>query len=175
MAKIDKVIIPEVQKIGVYAIHNKKNGKYYIGSSINVFKRMKQQKRAIKSYGLNSKILGDMFTKKFDLEFLVIETFDDETITEHQLRKAEWDYIKKYDSIQSGYNTNIPYPTGKYKGLLKCNVEEKKTTEKHERENYDKIILRLPKGTKDRIKSTGETINAYISRLVLEDLEKMER
>ena len=125
MARIDKVKIPEIQKIGIYAIHNKENEKYYIGSSVNVFKRMKQQKSAIKNYGLNSKILKDMFSKNFDVEFLILETFEDDTITDEQLRKLEWEYIQKYDSIKAGYNTSVPFPTGKYKGLLKCNVVKK--------------------------------------------------
>lgn len=43
------------------------------------------------------------------------------------------------------------------------------------KENYDRVSITLPKGTKDRIKATGETINAYISRLVLEDLKRMEQ
>lgn len=42
------------------------------------------------------------------------------------------------------------------------------------KENYDRVSITLPKGTKDRIKETGESINAYISRLVMEDLERME-
>lgn len=175
MAKIDNAIIPEVQKIGVYAIHNKKNGKYYIGSSVNVFKRMKQQKRAIKSYGLNDKILSDMFTKKFDLEFIVLETFEDNTITDKQLRQAEYKYIQKYDSIQNGYNTNIPFPTGKFRGLLKCNVEQKRATAKFEKERYDKILLRLPKGTKERIQEYSDSVNGYIATLIEKDLKRKDR
>lgn len=49
-----------------------------------------------------------------------------------------------------------------------------KRQNEHIKENYDRVSITLPKGTKDRIKATGETINAYISRIVLEDLERME-
>ena len=42
----------------------------------------------------------------------------------------------------------------------------------HIKENYDRISITLPKGTKERIKSKGESINGYITRLVLTDLEK---
>ena len=42
----------------------------------------------------------------------------------------------------------------------------------HIKENYDRISITLPKGTKERIKSKGESINGYITRLVLADLEK---
>lgn len=33
--------VPDVPKIGVYAIRNKKNNKYYVGSSSNIKARMK--------------------------------------------------------------------------------------------------------------------------------------
>ena len=49
-----------------------------------------------------------------------------------------------------------------------------KRQNEHIKENYDRVSITLPKGTKERIKATGETINAYIARLVLEDLERME-
>ena len=39
---------------------------------------------------------------------------------------------------------------------------------------YDRISVTLPKGTKERIKATGESVNGYITRLVLEDLERKE-
>ena len=42
----------------------------------------------------------------------------------------------------------------------------------HIKENYDRISITLPKGTKERIKSKGESINGYITHLVLADLDK---
>lgn len=40
---------------------------------------------------------------------------------------------------------------------------------------FDRIAVNLPKGTKERIKElTGESCNAYISALVLENLEQLE-
>ena len=42
----------------------------------------------------------------------------------------------------------------------------------HIKENYDRISITLPKGTKERIKSKGESINGYITRIVLADLDK---
>lgn len=41
--------------------------------------------------------------------------------------------------------------------------------------SYDRISVTLPKGTKDRINATGESVNGYITRLVLEDLERQEQ
>lgn len=43
------------------------------------------------------------------------------------------------------------------------------------REEYDRISVTLPKGTKDRIKAQGFTVNGYINELVLADLERLER
>lgn len=43
-------------------------------------------------------------------------------------------------------------------------------------ENYDRINLTVPKGKKDEIKahaeSRGESVNAYIWRLIQEDIKK---
>lgn len=47
-----------------------------------------------------------------------------------------------------------------------------KRQNEHIKENYDRISITLPKGTKERIKSKGESINGYITRLVLTDLGK---
>lgn len=43
------------------------------------------------------------------------------------------------------------------------------------KETYDRISVTLPKGTKERIKLQGESINGYINRLVLADLERLEQ
>ena len=41
---------------------------------------------------------------------------------------------------------------------------------------FDRIAVNLPKGTKERIKElTGMSCNAYISELVLKDLEQREK
>lgn len=42
------------------------------------------------------------------------------------------------------------------------------------KENYDRVSVTLPKGTKERIKAKGESINGYITRLVLADLDESE-
>lgn len=52
-----------------------------------------------------------------------------------------------------------------------------KRQNEHIKENYDRVSITLPKGTKERIKARGETVNGYITRLVLSDLgeEKAEQ
>ena len=42
------------------------------------------------------------------------------------------------------------------------------------KDNYDRISVTLPKGTKDRIKAAGYSANGYIVSLVLADLERKE-
>ena len=68
---------------------------------------------------------------------------------------------------------------------LKCgvNMEEKKkvseaqmkATAKYEKENYDKVLVRFPKKTKERIQATGETINGFIVSAVNEKLEQYNK
>lgn len=41
------------------------------------------------------------------------------------------------------------------------------------RETYDRINVLLPKGTKDRIQKSGETMNSFVNRLVEAELERM--
>ncbi|MBQ6887215.1 MAG: hypothetical protein IJN54_06855 [Lachnospiraceae bacterium] len=49
----------------------------------------------------------------------------------------------------------------------------KKATAKYEKENYDKILVRFPKGIKEKIINTGtKSINSFIIQAVYEKLEK---
>lgn len=44
-------------------------------------------------------------------------------------------------------------------------------TKRYESKTYDSIRLLLPKGTKDRIKATGYSVNGFISKAVLNALD----
>lgn len=46
-------------------------------------------------------------------------------------------------------------------------------TQRYQEKAYDRILLLLPKGTKDLIKSTGETVNGFINRAVADRLQAM--
>lgn len=46
-------------------------------------------------------------------------------------------------------------------------------TKRYQDRVYDSIHLLLPKGTKDRIKATGETVNGFINRAVEDRLQAM--
>ena len=54
-----------------------------------------------------------------------------------------------------------------YKSRVKRQNEKAK-------ENYDRISVMLPKGTKDRIQAQGLTINGFVNQLVLEKLDALE-
>lgn len=54
-----------------------------------------------------------------------------------------------------------------YKSRVKRQNEKAK-------ENYDRISVMLPKGTKDRIKAQGLTINGFVNQLVLDKLDELE-
>lgn len=47
-----------------------------------------------------------------------------------------------------------------------------RATEKYAKENYDRILVKFPKGTKQQIQATGETVNGFINKAVAERLEK---
>lgn len=47
-----------------------------------------------------------------------------------------------------------------------------RATEKYAKENYDRILVKFPKGTKKQIQATGETVNGFINKAVAERLEK---
>lgn len=45
-----------------------------------------------------------------------------------------------------------------------------RATAKYERENYDKALIRFPRGTLDEIRSTGDSINGFTVKAVAEKL-----
>ena len=42
-----------------------------------------------------------------------------------------------------------------------------RATKKYQEKAYDKILLRLPKGTKERIQNVSDSVNGYITQSVL--------
>ena len=51
-------------------------------------------------------------------------------------------------------------------GDSKVSAAQARATAKWEKNNYDRSLIRFPKGTQDRIKATGESINGFVNRLV---------
>ena len=87
--------------IGVYMIRNKVNGKYYVGSSIDIKSRWKQHIKALDSNTHNNLHLQNAWNKygKANFEFLILE--EDNL---QDLRNRETYYIKKLNCVEKGYN-----------------------------------------------------------------------
>ena len=47
-----------------------------------------------------------------------------------------------------------------------------KATAEYEKRNYDKVLVRFPKGTKEKILETGSSVNGFINEAVKEKLEQ---
>lgn len=98
MTKITTV--PEIS--GVYKIENKNNGKVYIGSSKNIYKRWEVHKKGLEKKSHHNAKLQHAWNKsggKLDLTFDVLEECPVEVLFE---REQHW--MDFYDSYNSGYN-----------------------------------------------------------------------
>lgn len=55
---------------------------------------------------------------------------------------------------------------------------QQRAVRKYEKENYDKVLLRLPKGNREKIKAhaqqKGMSLNAYIVDLIEKDMKTEE-
>lgn len=40
--------------------------------------------------------------------------------------------------------------------------------------NFDRVSVTLPKGTKEKITATGESVNGFINRVVSQELERIK-
>ena len=85
--------INKYQGMGVYAIVNVFNGKRYVGSSLNVSKRIWAHKSYLRSNNHHSSYLQNSYNKYGENSFLylLIEKFD----SEEDMRKAEEKYINE--------------------------------------------------------------------------------
>ena len=55
----------------------------------------------------------------------------------------------------------------------KVSEAQKRATAKYEKENYDKVLVRFPKGTKDKILQSGaKSVNGFVIDAVKEKLER---
>lgn len=59
---------------------------------------------------------------------------------------------------------------------MPVSLAQKKATAKYEQQNYDKVLLRLEKGKKDKIKlhaeNRGESLNGFINKAIDEKMER---
>lgn len=56
----------------------------------------------------------------------------------------------------------------------KASTAHMRATAKWEANNYDRVLIRFPKGTKDRIRAIGETVNGFTVSVVLDRLSHLE-
>ena len=54
--------------------------------------------------------------------------------------------------------------------MTKASQKKMEYIANYEADNYDKVLTRLPKGTKARIQATGATVNGFISEATLDRL-----
>lgn len=55
--------------------------------------------------------------------------------------------------------------------MTKASAAKMQYIANYEAANYDKVLVRLPHGTKDRIQATGDSVNGFIVRAVLSALD----
>lgn len=89
------------ERVGIYGIKNKISGKYYVGKSVDVHKRLKDHGKRLKGgYHFNQK-LQRAWAKYggLNFEFMVLEHCQRD-----ELNNKETSWIKKLDSRINGFN-----------------------------------------------------------------------
>lgn len=167
-----RIKILELHKPGVYAIHNKRNNKYYIGSTNDLCNRTSTHRQNMYNGTVNMKMLPDLIGEGVnDFEFLALEIFEDGEITEAYLRSREEYFIKKYQADSHGYNNrdHMPTPHPVKRNSLVYSNDYKRT--------INNICVLLPKGKKADVeaaaKAAGVSLNAFCRDAVLEAAEKV--
>lgn len=92
----------EPQRSGIYKITNLKDGKVYIGQSVDIFRRWREHKRKYKNQGVKTRLYLAMRENGIEnFSFEVVEYCSKE-----QLNDKEQYYIKQYKSLnpELGYN-----------------------------------------------------------------------
>lgn len=89
----------------IYKITNIINGKCYIGFTNNLARRWKSHKSRYVKYNDNPKLTNAF--KKYGLENFIFESIYESLDLEHALYEMEPHFIKKFDSIENGYNISL--------------------------------------------------------------------
>ena len=96
---------------GVYFIKNNVNGKVYVGSSSNIYRRWTTHKRELKHKKHHSVKLQNSFNKYGCDAFSYLLAESSKCTKDMALKEAKW--IEFFDSVDNGYNINpFPYQVG---------------------------------------------------------------
>jgi len=87
-------------KSGIYKIENIKTKKKYIGKSIDVERRIYEHKMSFKNNTCNYKLKYDL--NKYGVDSFIFSVIKNVSID--KLERMEFKFIKKYNSIDTGYN-----------------------------------------------------------------------
>lgn len=105
METLENTKIPTL--FGIYKLVNLKNNKIYIGSAVNLHKRIKRHFRELKNNEHYNNHLQKSYNK-YGLEnftYEIIESFEE--IKYEKLLEIERNYIIKYNCVEKGYNQVI--------------------------------------------------------------------
>ena len=58
--------------------------------------------------------------------------------------------------------------------MTKATVAKMQYIADYEAEKYDKVLIRFPRGTKDRIQATGQSVNGFTVAAVLRALDSTQ-
>ena len=103
-----KKLTPKYYYAGVYMIRNEHNGKVYIGSSCNIEQRLEAHRRTLSKGTHHCKALQEDYDRHhpMSVDVLYVEPVprNNRTTARYKLYAIEWQFIEKYDAINSGYN-----------------------------------------------------------------------
>lgn len=89
--------------VGIYSITNKINGKKYIGQSVDIERRWQQHRSA--AFDVRHSLYYCPFYT--DIRYYGLDNFEfkiEEIVAPEQLNAKELYYMKKYNTLQTGYN-----------------------------------------------------------------------
>lgn len=96
-------------------IENVDTKKRYIGSTVNLRKRLTVHERILRNGGtINNKVAEDLEAGHNRFFMLALEVFDEGTITQHQLQQKEIEYIEKYGTDKE-YNCHKQFTPNRIK------------------------------------------------------------
>lgn len=163
--------IPNYDGIGIYALTNNINGKVYIGSSVNINRRIKQHQASFMSLHCSKAFIPDL-KEGHTFSAKVLEKLPYKKTTEFSLRTKESQYIKNtikslgkekcYNKppsyIDPAFKKKIIY-SPKLSAVFTCNVSMK-----FQKEKYEEI--------KTAADAAGESINGYIKSAIDQRMER---